>query len=112
MNTTENILQLLHGLGHIYANHGQTKRALVLQLIASRLDPESKAVLRTLAYTFLNDGAPERALAVIARLKALKEDDPSLDLLHSKALWLAGQELEARRVFRDFLERRRQSDHA
>jgi type III secretion protein Y len=112
MNTTENILQLLHGLGHIYANHGQTKRALVLELIASRLDPDNKALLRTLAYTFIADGSPERALAVIARLRFLKEDDPALDLLQSKALWLAGQEIEARRVFRDFLERRREPSHA
>ena len=112
MNTTENILQLLHGLGHIYANHGQTKRALVLQLIASRLDPDNKALLRSLAYTFITDGSPERALAVIARLRSLKEDHPSLDLLQSKALWLAGQEIEARRVFRDFLERRREPSHA
>ncbi len=111
MNSKENILQLLHGLGHIYANHGQIKRALALQLIASKLDPHNKMVLRTLAYTFLNDGAPERALAVIARLRALKEDEPSLDLLQSKALWLAGQEIEARRAFRDFLERRRRPTH-
>jgi type III secretion protein Y len=111
MNQVESILQLLHGLGHIYAHHGQTKRALVLQLIASKLDPSNRMVLRSLAFTFLSDGAPDRALAVIARLRALKEDDPSLDLLQSKALWLAGQEIEARRVFRDFLERRRQLNH-
>ena len=111
MNTTENILQLLHGLGHIYANHGQIKRALALQLIASRLDPQNKMILRTLAYTFLSDGAPERALAVIARLRELKEDDPSLDLLQSRALWLAGHEIAARRAFRDFLERRRRPDN-
>lgn len=80
----------------------------MLQLIASRLEPENKAVLRTLAYTFLTDRSPERALAVIARLRALNESDPSLDLLHSRALWDAGHEVEARRVFRDFLERRRQ----
>jgi type III secretion protein Y len=110
MNTTENILQLLHGLGHIYANHGQTKRALVLQLIALRLDPENRSLLRALAHTFLTDGAPDRALAVIDRLRALKEDSPSLDLLQSKALWLAGQEVEARRAFRDFIERREQID--
>ena len=111
MSIQEDILQLLHALGHIYANHGQTKRGLVLQLIASRLEPENKAVLRTLAYTFLNDGSPERALAVIARLRSLNEDDPSLDLLHSRALWDAGYEIEARRAFRDFLDRRRQPPH-
>lgn len=108
MSIPEDVLQLLHALGHIYANHGQTKRALVLQLIASRLEPENKAVLRTLAYTFLSDGSPDRALAVIARLRALNEDDPSLDLLQSRALWEAGNQIEARRAFRNFLDRRRQ----
>ena len=106
MNRMDAILQLLHGLGHIYASHGQTKRALVLQLIASHLDPGNKPVLRTLAHTFLSDGSPGRALAVISRLRALKEDDASLDLLQSKALLMDGQKMEARRVFRDFLERR------
>jgi type III secretion protein Y len=106
MNKRQNTLQLLHALGFIYANHGQTKRALVLQLLASRLEPENRGVLRTLAYTFLSDGAPDHALAVIARLKALREDDPSLDLLYSRALWEAGQRTEARRVFRTFLQRR------
>lgn len=91
MDQRENTLQLLHSLGYIYANHGQTKRALVLQLLASRLEPENRYLLRTLAYTFLNDGAPDRALAVISRLRALEEDDPSLDLLQSRALWLTGQ---------------------
>lgn len=108
----DDILQLLHGLGYIYANHGQTKRALVFQLIASHLSPENKPLLRTLAQTFLNDNAPDRALAVIARLRALEEDDPSLDLLQSKALLMDGQEIEARRTFRDFLERRKWADNA
>lgn len=109
---TDNTLQLLHALGYIYGKHGQTKRALVFQLIAARLAPENTAVLRTLAYTFLTDGAPERALAVIERLRTLQDDDPALDLLQSRALWDTGQEVEARRTFRDFLERRRHPNHA
>jgi hypothetical protein len=32
-------------------------------------------------------------------------------LLHSRALWDAGYEIEARRAFRDFLDRRRQPPH-
>ncbi len=112
MNRKENTLQLLHSLGYIYANHGQTKRALVLQLLASRLEPENRYLLRTLAHTFLSDGAPERALAVISRLRALEEDDPSLDLLQSRALWMAGQKAEARRFFQYFIQRRRQDSHA
>lgn len=112
MKKNDDILQLLHGLGYIYANHGQTKRALVLQLIASHLSPENKPLLRTLAQTFLKDNAPDRALAVISRLRALKEDDPSLDLLRSKALLMDGQGVEARRAFRDFLGRRKWKDNA
>lgn len=112
MNREENTLQLLHALGFIYANHGQTKRALVLQLIASKLQPENRALLRTLAYTFLNDGAPERALAVISRLRSLDEQDLSLDFLHGQALWQAGQKVEARQVFQRFVNRRRQEKHA
>lgn len=106
-----NMVQFLHALGFLYANHGQTKRALVFQLIASRLEPENKPVLRTLAHTFLNDGVPDKALAVIARLRALDEDDPSLDLLEGRALWLAGHKIEARRVFHHYIQRRRQDDH-
>ncbi len=112
MDLKDDTLQLLHALGFIYANHGQTKRALVLQLLASRLEPDNKSVLRTLAYTFLSDGAPERALAVIARLRSLDEDDPSLDLLQSRALWRAGQRADARRFFQHFILRRRQTGHA
>ena len=112
MNKRVNTLELLHALGFIYANHGQTKRALVLQLLASRIEPENRGVLRTLAHTFLSDGAPQHALAIIARLRLLKEDDPSLDLLHSRALWEAGERVEARRMFRRFMARRKHGEPA
>jgi type III secretion protein Y len=106
---TENTMRLLHALGYLYGCHGQTKRALVLQLIAARLAPNDAGILRSLAYTFLMDGAPDRALAVIERLRSMEDGDhPALDLLKSRALWESGNEVEARRVFREFVERRRQ----
>jgi type III secretion protein Y len=106
---SESAMRLLHALGYLYGRHGQTKRALVLQLIAARLAPNDAGILRSLAYTFLLDGAPDRALAVIERLRAMEDGShPALDLLKSRALWEAGHEIEARRVFRDFVERRRQ----
>jgi type III secretion protein Y len=106
---SENAMRLLHALGYLYGRHGQTKRALVLQLIAARLAPNDASILRSLAYTFLMDGAPDRALAVIERLRGMEDGDhPALDLLKSRALWEAGHEIEARRLFRDFIERRRQ----
>lgn len=106
---SESTMRLLHALGYLYGAHGQTKRALVLQLIAARLAPDDTGILRSLAYTFLMDGAPDRALAVIERLRSMEDGDhPALDLLKSRALWDSGREIEARRTFRDFLDRRRQ----
>jgi type III secretion protein Y len=99
-------VQLLHLLGHLYSQHGQTKRGVVLLLIAARLAPENASVWRTLAHAFLADGAPDRAIVAIGRLRQMSEPgDPALDLLISRALWASGRPVEARRSFRDFLER-------
>ena len=101
------IAQLLQVLGHVYASHGQTKRAIVLQMIATWLTPDDPALLRTLAHSFLLDGAPEKALPVIERLTSLEGDDqPALSLLKSRALKAAGQDQEAREAFLKFIELR------
>ena len=62
------IVQLLHILGHGYGGHGQTKRAIVLLILATWLAPDDAGVLRTLAYTFLLDGEPETALNLLAQI--------------------------------------------
>jgi type III secretion protein Y len=111
MDRNQRVCELLHALGYIYADHGQTKRALIFQLLASRLEPDNRGVLRTLAYTFLSDGAPLRALYVIDRLRELGENDSSLDLIHSHALWRVGRSEEARQAFQQFLHRRNQEDN-
>jgi type III secretion protein Y len=100
-------VQLLHALGYLYGEHGETKRGLVLLLLAARLAPDDVGILRTLVHAFLLDDAPERAIAVINRLRSMPEaDHPALDLLMGRALWACGRRIEARRSFRDFLERR------
>jgi type III secretion protein Y len=100
-------VQLLHALGYLYGEHGQTKRGLVLLLLAARLAPDDVGVLRTLVHAFLLDEAPERAIAVIKRLRSMPDaDHPALDLLMGRALWACGRQIEARRSFRDFLDRR------
>jgi type III secretion protein Y len=100
-------VQLLHALGYLYGEHGETKRGLVLLLLAARLAPDDVGILRTLVYAFLLDEAPERAIAVINRLRSMPEaNHPALDLLMGRALWACGRQIEARRSFRDFLERR------
>lgn len=100
-------VQLLHALGYLYGEHGETKRGLVLLLLAARLAPDDVGILRTLVHAFLLDDAPERAIAVINRLRSMPDaDHPALDLLMGRALWACGRPIEARRSFRDFLERR------
>jgi type III secretion protein Y len=103
-------VELLHALGHLYARHSQPKRGLVLLLIAARLAPNDEGVLRTLAEAFLRSRSPQAASEVIERLQALgSANQPMLDLLRSRALWLAGNESEAKRMFRKFLEHRERS---
>ena len=103
-------VELLHALGHLYARHSQPKRGLVLLLIAARLAPNDEGVLRTLAEAFLRSRSPQAAAEVIDRLQALGDtNQPMLDLLRSRALWLAGNESEAKRMFRKFLEHRERS---
>jgi type III secretion protein Y len=101
------IAQLLHILGHGYSGHGQTKRAIVLLVMATWLVPDDPRVLRTLAYAFLLDGEPEKALTVIEKLSTIEGDDhPALSLLRSRALKAAGREEEAEEAFSQYIERR------
>jgi hypothetical protein len=103
-------VQLLRLLGHLYSQHGDTTRGVVLLLLAARLAPKNAGVWRTLVHAFLADGAPERAISAIERLRLLEgADHPVLDLLMARALWACGRPVEARRSLREFLERRNQS---
>lgn len=109
MNTGMNTdtAELLHSLGYLYTQHGQSQRGLVLLLIAARIAPNDVGILRTLAYAFIGNGYGERALGVIDRLAALDpENSPTLQLLKSRALWAAGDKVEARRCFREYVEAR------
>jgi type III secretion protein Y len=109
MSQTDHAVELLHALGYLYGEGGESKRALALLAVAVQISPGRIEVLRTLAHTFLIDRDPDRALFVIDRLRKLADgDNPMLDLLTSHALWSAGRALDARRTFRDFLDRRRQ----
>jgi type III secretion protein Y len=99
-------VELLHALGHLYARHSQPRRGLVLLLIAARLAPDDEGVLRTLAEAFLRSQSPQAAEEVLDRLQSLSGADAMLDLLRSRAQWLAGNEREAKRTFRKFLENR------
>lgn len=97
-------VQLLHLLGYLYSQHGETRRGIVMLLVAARIAPGNVRVWRTLAKAFLADGAPNRAIKVIEHLRRMDDaDHPALHLLMSRALWACGRRVEARNSFRDFL---------
>ena len=107
---TPDQLDLLKALAFLYLRHGQNRRALTLILLAAKHAPEDIGVLRTLAYAFIANDAPEEALEVIERLERLdfaEGADRTRRLLKARALLHAGRRVEARKVFRQFVEQRR-----
>lgn len=101
---------LLQALAFLYLRHGQNRRALTLILMASRDAPDDVGILRTLAYAFVANDAPEEALDVIERLEKLDfagGADQVRRLLKARALLHAGRRVEAKAVFRQFVEMRK-----
>lgn len=101
---------LLKALAFLYLRHGQNRRALTLILLAARHAPDDVGVLRTLAYAFVANDAPEEALDVIERLERLDfagGADRTRLLLKARALLHAGRRVEAKAVFRQFVETRK-----
>lgn len=101
---------LLQALAFLYLRHGQNRRALTLILMAARDAPDDVGILRTLAYAFVANDAPEEALDVIERLEKLDfagGADQIRRLLKARALLHAGRRVEAKAVFRQFVEMRK-----
>lgn len=105
---------VLHALAHLYLQHGQNERALVLAQLADRVPSRDQSIKRTLAYAYVANGDGDAAMRVIDELEAGAASTgagpvPALLLLRSRALLLQGRTDDARRFFREFLIRRRRS---
>ncbi|CAM0555102.1 tetratricopeptide repeat protein [Vreelandella titanicae] len=100
-------VDLLHLMGHLYLKSGQVQRGLVLLLIATRMAPNHTGVLQALCQGFLASGNGQRALNVLDRLEAAGQQDNAMQLLRSRAHWINGERDTARRLWREYLERRR-----
>ncbi|WP_104202801.1 tetratricopeptide repeat protein [Billgrantia saliphila] len=101
--------ELMHMMGHLYLKSGETKRGLVLLLIAAHIAPDHAGILHTLTRAFIAVGDTPRALEAIERLERLQGASSGLILLQSRVLWAAGQKDEARRLFRVYLQQRREA---
>jgi type III secretion protein Y len=100
---------LLQALAYLYLRHGQNQRALTLTLLAARDAPDDVGIMRTLAYAFVANDAPGEALEVIDRLEQMDfaaGADQMHRLLKARALLHAGRRVEAKAVFRQFVDSR------
>src|SRR5215813_7962654 len=91
-------VQLLHLLGHLDGQHGETKRGLVLLLIAARLAPDNVEIWRTLAHSFLADGArpvgvrpSRRGTPLVSRFSLTPRPVMTLDDTLTRALVVASR---------------------
>lgn len=98
---------LLHSLGYLYLRGGRARRALVMLLLANRIEPENPGVLRTLTAALIENGSSQRALSALNRLAELDADsDQAATLLRARALWMMGDEGEAKRCFAAYVAQR------
>ena len=103
---------LLHSLTFLYLRHGQNRRALSLIMLAARRVPNDIGLMRTLAFAFIVNGAAEDALEVIDQLEQLDRGagaDQMRCLLKARALLHAGRQVEAKALFRQYVEARKAS---
>lgn len=100
---------LLHALAFLYLRHGQNRRALSLIMLAARRLPDDVGLMRTLAFAFIANGAAEEALEVLDRLEQqdLAGTAHMHALLKARALLHAGRMVEAKALFRQFVEARK-----
>lgn len=95
----------LQSLGYLYLQHGQLGRGLALIVLADRCRPGVPTIMRSLAYAYLKNSEPKKALHVIASIEQI---DRSLDmasplqLMKAQALWLSGAKSQGRQVFANF----------
>lgn len=98
---------LLHSLGYLYLKAGRAQRSLVLLLLANQIEPENAGILRTLTAALIENGSHQRALTALDRLAALETDrGEAAMLLRARALWMLGDETEARHCFADYVAAR------
>ena len=96
--------ELLLCLSFLYLTAGRERRALALALVAESLAPDDPGMLRMLAHTLIENNQAARALEVLAKLERTEGRSPGVLLLRSRALHRNGHRIEARRVFRDYVD--------
>lgn len=99
-------LDLLHRLGHLHLKAGNSKKALVLLLVASRISVEHTPLMCSLVEAFISNGQISRALKTIDSLEGSGLETYELELMRSKAYWADGNMVAAREHFDTYVAER------
>lgn len=98
--------ELLHMLGNFYRKSGESKRGLILLLLATHIEPQNTRALHALVQAFVSNGDTLQAINTIDHLSSLQGESDVSMLLKSRALWVGGKYDEARSCFQDYLKMR------
>ncbi|NKI94075.1 tetratricopeptide repeat protein [Rhizobacter sp. SG703] len=102
---------LMRLLGHLYLRHGHSAHAAVLFDALHKLDPLDALAARSLAYSRLQEGRPEEALAPLQRLLDHGDGHAVTHVLHAQALLALGRTADSARAMRAYVAARAVPTH-
>ncbi len=97
---------LLHILGYHHLQHGNTLQAALIFESALSFDPLNVKIVHGLAYAYLRNGQPERALSLLEKLPNEPKTNALTWLLKGQAFTRTGRVAEAAGAMRMFIQMR------
>jgi predicted Zn-dependent protease len=107
-HTSNDPLDVLRLLGHMYLRYGRAEPALILLRALTLLAPHDQRAQRALVRAAIMAGQTEEALRTIDHLRDEADDSPVLWLLEGQALAALGRRTEALAVLERFSLQRQQ----
>src|SRR4051812_28970431 len=99
---TNDSLDVMRLLGHVFLLHGRPDQALVMLRAVCVLAPDDHRAMRSLALAAIRAGQTGEASRVLDKLRDSGDPSPVLHLLHGQALAATGRHTEAERAFTQF----------
>ena len=99
-------VDLMRLLGHLYMRHGHAAHAAVLFDALHDLDPLDALAARSLAFSRLQNGQPESALAPLQHLLDHGDHHAVTHVLHAQALLALGRTADSALAMRAYVAAR------
>jgi predicted Zn-dependent protease len=103
---TQDSLDVMRLLGHVFLLHGRPDQALVILRALCALEPQDQRAMRSLVLAAVRAGQAQEASRVLDKLRDSGDPSPVVHLLHGQALTAAGRHIEAQQAFDQFTSAR------